>query len=84
MATRHTAQGSATNMQLPGDVLEGIYTTMQRIRLFDEMTHLLFEEGIVKGTAHSMSAKRLLLPRSVPIFAKMILWQAITAAMGIV
>ena len=53
MATRHTAQGSATNMQLPGDVLEGIYTTMQRIRLFDEMTHLLFEEGIVKGTAHS-------------------------------
>ena len=53
MATRHKAQGSGTNMQLPGDVLEGIYTTMQRIRLFDEMTHLLFEEGIVKGTAHS-------------------------------
>ena len=53
MATRHKAQGSGTNMQLPGDVLEGIYTTMQRIRLFDEMTHRLFQEGIVKGTAHS-------------------------------
>ena len=53
MATRHTVQGSATNMQLPSDVLEDIYTTMQRIRLFDQMTHRLFEDGIVKGTAHS-------------------------------
>ena len=27
MATGRTSQDSATNMQLPGDVLEGIYTT---------------------------------------------------------
>ena len=53
MATQKMVQGSAINMQLPDDVLEGIYTAMQRIRLFDEMTQRLFEEGIVKGTAHS-------------------------------
>lgn len=39
MATGRTSQKSATNMQLPGDVLEGIYTTMRRIRRFDEYTH---------------------------------------------
>tara|TARA_Y100001934_G_scaffold2232_1_gene3487 strand:+ start:59888 stop:61909 length:2022 start_codon:yes stop_codon:yes gene_type:complete len=53
MATQQMVQGSAINMQLPDEVLEGIYTAMQRIRLFDEMTQRLFEEGIVKGTAHS-------------------------------
>ena len=53
MATGRTSQNSATNMQLPGEVLEGIYTTMRRIRRFDEYTHQLFEEGLVKGTAHS-------------------------------
>ena len=35
MATGRTSQNSETNMQLPGDVLEGIYTTMRRIRRFD-------------------------------------------------
>ena len=45
MATGRTSQKSATNMQLPGDFLEGIYTTMHRIRRFDEYTHPLFEEG---------------------------------------
>ena len=63
MATTQSTQKSATqksgakeptsNMQLPADVLEGIYTTMCRIRRFDEMTHKLFDEGHVKGTAHS-------------------------------
>jgi len=63
MATAQSTQKSATwksaakepasNMQLPADVLEGIYTTMCRIRRFDEMTHKLFDEGHVKGTAHS-------------------------------
>ena len=53
MAMGRTSQNSATNAQLPGEVLEGIYTTMRRIRRFDEYTHQLFEEGLVKGTAHS-------------------------------
>ena len=63
MATTQSTQKSATqksgakepasNMQLPADVLEGVYTTMCRIRRFDEMTHKLFDEGHVKGTAHS-------------------------------
>ena len=63
MATAQSTQKSAiqksaakeppSNMQLPADVLEGVYTTMCRIRRFDEMTHKLFDEGHVKGTAHS-------------------------------
>ena len=53
MATARTAKSAASNMQLPPEVLEGIYTTMRRIRRFDEYTHQLFEEGLVKGTAHS-------------------------------
>ncbi|MDP6389657.1 MAG: dehydrogenase E1 component subunit alpha/beta [Alphaproteobacteria bacterium] len=50
-----TAKVSETpsNMQLEPDVLERIYTTMRRIRRFDEHTAELFEEGLVKGTAHS-------------------------------
>ncbi|MEE2689491.1 MAG: dehydrogenase E1 component subunit alpha/beta [Pseudomonadota bacterium] len=53
MARTRTAKSATSNMQLPPEVLEGIYTTMQRIRRFDEYTHQLFEEGLVKGTAHS-------------------------------
>ncbi len=41
------------NLQLPKDELEGLYTTMRRIRAFEERTIELFKEGIVKGTAHS-------------------------------
>src|SRR5919108_3717660 len=33
--------------------LEGLYTTMVRIRRFDERTTELFSAGLVKGTAHS-------------------------------
>ena len=52
MATGHTSQNSTTNMHLPGDVLEGTYTTMRRIWRFDDYNHQLFEEGLLKGTAH--------------------------------
>ncbi len=51
MAT--TSERSSANLQLPSEVLEGIYTTMKRIRRFDENTHELFDAGFVKGTAHS-------------------------------
>ena len=44
MPTARTAKSATSNMQLPPEVLEGIYTTMQRIRRFDEYTHQLFEE----------------------------------------
>ena len=41
------------NRQLPADQLEAMYTTMKRIRAFEQRTFELFNEGIVKGTAHS-------------------------------
>src|SRR5256712_2697340 len=40
-------------MTLSGDALEILYTTMVRIRRFDEKTTELFSAGLVKGTAHS-------------------------------
>jgi 2-oxoisovalerate dehydrogenase E1 component len=40
-------------MKLSGDRLESLYTTMVRIRRFDEKTAELFQAGLVKGTAHS-------------------------------
>lgn len=42
-----------SNFQLEPDVLRQIYTTMCRIRAFEEKTAELFKEGVVKGTAHS-------------------------------
>jgi 2-oxoisovalerate dehydrogenase E1 component len=50
MATK-TARKS--NLSLPPEQLEEIYTTMRRIRSFEERTATLFAEGFVKGTAHS-------------------------------
>ena len=50
MATK-TARKS--NLGLPPERLEEIYTTMRRIRSFEERTAALFAEGLVKGTAHS-------------------------------
>tara|TARA_B100001123_G_scaffold133716_1_gene155014 strand:+ start:2183 stop:4186 length:2004 start_codon:yes stop_codon:yes gene_type:complete len=41
------------NKKLPTDMLEKLYTTMQRIRAFEEKTQELFEQQLVKGTAHS-------------------------------
>ena len=40
-------------MKLTGDVLASLYTTMVKIRRFDEKTTELFNAGLVKGTAHS-------------------------------
>src|SRR5512132_955597 len=40
-------------MKLSGEQLESLYTTMVRIRRFDERTAELFNQGVVKGTAHS-------------------------------
>ncbi len=40
-------------MKLSGEQLESFYTTMVRIRRFDEKTAELFHAGLVKGTAHS-------------------------------
>jgi 2-oxoisovalerate dehydrogenase E1 component len=40
-------------MTLSGEQLESLYTTMVKIRRFDERTAELFIEGLVKGTAHS-------------------------------
>ena len=42
-----------SNFRLEPDVLLQIYTTMRRIRTFENMTDELFKKGIVKGTAHS-------------------------------
>jgi TPP-dependent pyruvate/acetoin dehydrogenase alpha subunit len=40
-------------MKLEVERLESLYTTMVKIRRFDEKTAELFLEGLVKGTAHS-------------------------------
>src|SRR3990170_170504 len=40
-------------MKLSGEQLESLYTTMVKIRRFDEKTAELFNTGLVKGTAHS-------------------------------
>jgi len=44
---------SKSNFSLEPDLLLQIYTTMQRIRTFENRTDELFQKGIVKGTAHS-------------------------------
>ena len=48
-----TSENVNRNMQVPPDVLEGLYTTMRRIRRFEEHTAELFQDGFIKGTAHS-------------------------------
>ena len=40
-------------MKISGEQLESLYTTMVKIRRFDEKTVELFHAGLVKGTAHS-------------------------------
>jgi 2-oxoisovalerate dehydrogenase E1 component len=44
---------SRRNEHLPSEVLERMYSTMVRIRRFEELTTELFQAGQVKGTAHS-------------------------------
>ena len=53
MATTRAAKRGSSNLTLPPEKLEEIYTTMRRIRAFEERTAELFQEGLVKGTAHS-------------------------------
>jgi 2-oxoisovalerate dehydrogenase E1 component len=40
-------------MRIAGERAESLYTTMVKIRRFDEKTAELFQAGLVKGTAHS-------------------------------
>lgn len=44
---------ATTNLQLSSAQFEALYTTMRRIRAFEQKTTDLFAEGLVKGTAHS-------------------------------
>ncbi len=44
---------ATSNVKLSAETAETIYTTMRRIRAFEEKTMTLFEQGAVKGTAHS-------------------------------
>ncbi len=48
-----TANSATSNVKLSAETAENIYTTMRRIRAFEEKTMDLFEQGAVKGTAHS-------------------------------
>ena len=41
-----------SNLNVASEVLESLYATMRRIRAFEERTAELFEEGLIKGTAH--------------------------------
>ena len=50
MATQNM---TTSNVTLSAETAETIYTTMRRIRAFEEKTKTLFEQGAVKGTAHS-------------------------------
>ena len=40
-------------MKLTAEFCESLYSTMVKIRRFDERVAELFKEGLVKGTAHS-------------------------------
>ena len=44
---------ATSNVKLSAETAEAIYTTMRRIRAFEEQTIDLFAKGEVKGTAHS-------------------------------
>ncbi len=48
-----TTDKAASNVKLSAETAERIYTTMRRIRAFEEQTIDLFAKGEVKGTAHS-------------------------------
>ena len=48
-----TPNMTTSNVKLSAETAETIYTTMRRIRAFEEKTTTLFEQGAVKGTAHS-------------------------------
>ena len=47
------ARTAAAETAIAPKALEELYTTMCRIRGFEEWTSELFQSGFVKGTAHS-------------------------------
>ena len=44
---------ASSNITVGAETLQDLYVTMRRIRAFEERTADLFQEGVVKGTAHS-------------------------------
>ena len=46
-------EGAMSNVTIRAETLQDLYVTMRRIRAFEDRTADLFEEGVVKGTAHS-------------------------------
>jgi len=46
-------EGAISNVTIEAETLQDLYVTMRRIRAFEDKTADLFEEGVVKGTAHS-------------------------------
>ena len=44
---------ATTNITIGAETLRDLYVTMRRIRAFEDKTADLFQEGVVKGTAHS-------------------------------
>ena len=70
------------NMQLPAKTLESLYTTMRRIRAFEQRTTELFNDGVVKGTRTATWGKRPLPRQFALIYKIQILSQAITEGTG--
>ena len=46
-------ESAASNLTIGAEMLRDLYVTMRRIRAFEDKTADLFQEGVVKGTAHS-------------------------------
>ena len=46
-------ESATSNITVEADTLRDLYVTMRRIRAFEDKTADLFQEGVVKGTAHS-------------------------------
>ncbi len=44
---------ATSNVTIGAETLRDLYVTMRRIRAFEDKTADLFQEGVVKGTAHS-------------------------------
>ena len=46
-------ESATSNITVEAETLRDLYVTMRRIRAFEDKTADLFQEGVVKGTAHS-------------------------------
>ena len=46
-------ESATSNITVEAETLRDLYLTMRRIRAFEDKTADLFQEGVVKGTAHS-------------------------------